>query len=129
MPIDIDPIEGNWYQHFDKGEKFEVLAVDEDSRLIEIQYFDGNLEEIDFDGWYNLEIEPIEPPEDWTGPMDDIEHDDLGYTETDMEREDWASSVEDWPEEKRPKKTWQGEEEEEREEEPGGPEEPWKEEP
>ena len=40
-----------------------------------------------------MALEPIETPEDWTGPMDDIERDDLGYTETDMSAEDWAEPL------------------------------------
>lgn len=76
MPTDADPIEGNWYQ-----------------RLVEIQHFDGDLEEIDFDAWYAMEIEPIEAPEDWTGPMNEVEPDDLGYTETGMKAEDWKEPL------------------------------------
>jgi hypothetical protein len=52
--------------------------------------FDGDLEEMDFDEWHQQSIEAIEPPEDWTGPVDDVERDDLGYSETDMTPEDWA---------------------------------------
>lgn len=93
MPTEADPMLQQWYQHLDKGQKFRVVAVDEASGLIEIQYFDGDLEEIDRDTWYELDIELIEPPEDWTGPMDDIERDDLGYSETDMESEDWSAPL------------------------------------
>jgi len=93
MPTDADPIAGNWYQHLDKGQKFEVVAVDEVSALVEIQYFDGDTDELSLDGWYDLDIEPIEAPEDWTGPLDDVERDDLGYTETDMQPDDWTASV------------------------------------
>lgn len=35
-----------------------------------------------------------EPPEDWTGPVDDVEVDDLGYSETDMQAEDWEEPLE-----------------------------------
>jgi hypothetical protein len=93
MATDLDPIEGNWYEHLDKGYKFEIVAVDQDSRVVEIQHFDGDVEEIDLDTWYDLDIEGIETPEDWTGPVDDIERDDLGYTETEMESEDWSGSL------------------------------------
>ncbi len=92
MPTDADPIEENWYQHLDKGQKFKVVAVDDDAGTVEIQHFDGDLEEIDLDSWYELDVEPIEEPEDWTGPLDDIERDDLGYTESGMQREDWEAS-------------------------------------
>lgn len=92
MAIEIDPIVGNWYEHLDKGLKFEVVAVDEDEALVEVQYFNGDIEEIDLETWYELEIEPAEAPEDWTGPMDSIETDDMDYTETDMDTEDWEVS-------------------------------------
>jgi hypothetical protein len=89
VATDSDPIVGNWYQHLDKGQKFEVVAVDEDQGVIEIQHFDGDLEEIDADAWYEMEIEPSEAPENWSGPMDSFEEGSLDYTETDMNSGDW----------------------------------------
>jgi hypothetical protein len=91
MATETDPIVGAWYQHLDKGPIFEVIALDEDNGIVEIQHFDGDIEAIELPAWYDLEIEWIEAPEDWTGPLDNIERDDLGYTETDMEPEDWSA--------------------------------------
>ena len=62
MTTEADPIVGNWYQHLDKGQKFEVVAFDKDEGWVEIQYFDGDVDEIDLDAWYELDIEPIEAP-------------------------------------------------------------------
>lgn len=76
---DVDPIIGNWYRNQETGNDFEVVALDEDAQTIEIQYFDGELEELDLDAWYELAIESIEEPEDWSGPFDELEPDDLGY--------------------------------------------------
>ena len=76
---DVDPTVGNWYRNLDTGNDFEVVAFDEDAQTIEIQYFDGELEELDLDSWYDLPIEPIEAPEDWSGPFDEMEPDDRGY--------------------------------------------------
>lgn len=76
---DVDPIIGNWYRNQETGNDFEVVALDEDAQTIEIQYFDGEVEELDFDAWYELAIEAIEAPEDWSGPFDELEVDDLGY--------------------------------------------------
>jgi len=78
---DVDPIIGNWYRNQETGNDFEVVALDEDAQTIEIQYFDGELEELDLDAWYELAIESIEETEDWTGPFDEMESDDLGYEE------------------------------------------------
>jgi len=95
MPIEAAPIESQWYRHLDKGLQFQVVAVDEEAGTIEIQYFDGDVEELDLELWKEMEIEPIEPPEDWTGPIDDVERDDLGYTETGMSGRDWSSPLEE----------------------------------
>jgi len=99
MGTHVDPIVGNWYQYENTDQRFVVVAVDEDNATIEIQNFDGDIEELDADTWYESDIEPIETPEDWTGPIDDIERDDLGYTETGMSPADWQS-----PARKKPRK-------------------------
>ncbi len=88
---ELDPIEGNWYLDLDGGQKFEVLVVDDVSGGIEIQYFDGNIDQIDLDAWNNMHLEPIEEPEDWTAPLDDVEPDDIPYSEMGLEEgsEEW----------------------------------------
>ena len=63
---DLDPIVGNWYKNVEEEKEFEVVAVDEDAQTVEIQYFEGEVEEIDLDSWYELVLEPIEAPEDWS---------------------------------------------------------------
>jgi hypothetical protein len=63
------PVVGKWYGR-PGGDSFEVVAVDRDDRTVEIQYFDGTLEELDLDEWREEEIEAVEPPEDWTGSLD-----------------------------------------------------------
>jgi len=89
----MHPEIGQWYAHTDKGELFQVVGRDAESRTIEIQYFDGDVDEIDADTWATLSIERTEPPEDVTAPMDDIETDDLGYSETDMSAADWQEPL------------------------------------
>lgn len=80
---DVDPIIGNWYRNEETGDDFEVVAIDEDTQTIEIQYFEGELEELDLDAWYELPLEAIEAPEDWSGPYDEMEDDDLGFEDDD----------------------------------------------
>ena len=93
MPTALKPVVSQWYRHRDKGQHFYVTALDEAEGTVETQHFDGDLEEMDFDDWRLLSIETIEPPEDWTGPVDNIGRDDLGYSETDMTREDWEKPL------------------------------------
>lgn len=92
---ELEPIIGNWYRHLDKGQTFRVVAVDEEHGIVEVQHFDGDIEEIDTDGWAELDLEAASEPEDWTGPVDDVETDDIGYSETDMEATDWKQSLQE----------------------------------
>ena len=76
MANEYTPRIGDWYQSVGSDD-FEIVAIDEEEATLEIQYFDGSVEEIDFDSWYEMEIQPIEPPEDWSGSMD-VEREDYG---------------------------------------------------
>ena len=97
MSTELDPVVGNWYRHRDKGQLFSVVAIDEEAGLIELQHFDGDIEEIERPAWYRMTLELAQPPEDWTGPVDDIERDDLPYTETGMAASDWQEPLEENP--------------------------------
>ena len=76
---------GSWYRGSD-GKTFEVVAVDEKDQTIEIQHFDGTLEEFDVDTWRELEAVATEQPEDWTGSMD-VDGED--GPEDDESHEEW----------------------------------------
>ncbi|CAL1241246.1 DUF6763 family protein [Candidatus Methylocalor cossyra] len=93
MASDAEPVVGMWYKHLDKGEQFEVTAVDEDAQLVEIQYYDGDIDEMDFDTWYQLPIEPVEAPEDPTASLDRVDQDDLDFSEP-SPLEDWETASE-----------------------------------
>jgi hypothetical protein len=77
----LEPIVGHWYSPLDKGDLFQVVAIDRESGTIEIQEFDGGLDEFDFDEWRQMYLEEAAAPEDWTGPVDEIDKDDLGYSD------------------------------------------------
>jgi hypothetical protein len=71
--MSAQPEIGSWYS-LRGGEKFEVVAVDEDDGTIEMQSFDGTVEEMDVEDWKSQfasgEIEVADAPEDWTGSVD-----------------------------------------------------------
>lgn len=77
MATEFDPRIGDWYQVTETGDQFEIVAVDPDDQTVEIQYFDGTVEELDMDAWRELPIVPGEPPEDWSGSLD-IDREDYG---------------------------------------------------
>ena len=94
MANELEPIVGQWYMHRDKGEMFQVVAVDAGAEYIEIQSFDGDVEELDGSAWRDMDIETAAAPEDCTGPFDEVEPEDLGLTETAMSPQDWRQSLE-----------------------------------
>ena len=63
------PVIGEWFRRTG-GDSFEVVAIDRDDHTIEIQYFDGTVEEVELEEWREAEIETCEAPEDWTGSLD-----------------------------------------------------------
>jgi hypothetical protein len=82
MDNELDPVVGSWYRQTEKGQLFRVVAFDEDRGIVELQHFDGDLEEIDASDWFDMDIEPAEAPEDWAGPVDGAETDDSAYDKT-----------------------------------------------
>lgn len=77
-----------WYQDVTTGNIFRIVALDPASDSIEIQYFNGDLAEYDYASWAESDFIPAEPPEDWRGAFDDLEIDDLGYSDPDRHEPD-----------------------------------------
>lgn len=89
MPNELDPICDQWYSHLDKGQRFFVAAIDERAGTVELQHFDGDLEEISLKEWRQWDIELSVAPENWAGPLDVGNVDDLGTEVTDTAGTDW----------------------------------------
>jgi hypothetical protein len=115
MAIDTDPIVGNWYQHVENGQKFEVVEIDEDRGVVEVQYVDGEVDELDMDEWYELELEASDQPdEDW-------EEEDLSVAEAEPEAwvrpkrgakrqtDDFEEEDDDWEEDDADDDVWEEE--------------------
>ena len=85
MSRDYEPVPGQWYENLEEEESFRVLSVDEDSELLEIEYLDGDIEEIDLETWHEMDLERIEEPEGWSESDDDEAEND----------EDWEEDEED----------------------------------
>jgi len=90
---EFEPVVGQWYENIDENDSFRVLSVDEDAELIEIEYLDGDIEEIDVDTWAEFDLEKIEQPEGWSGAEiggddDDDEDEDDDWDDDEDEDED-----------------------------------------
>jgi hypothetical protein len=68
---------GDWYRLRD--ELFEVVAVDDADGTVEVQTFDGTLQEFELEDWHvqcsSGAIQPAEAPEDTSGSLDGDEAD------------------------------------------------------
>jgi hypothetical protein len=85
---EYEPTVGQWYEDLENDETFQVLRVDEDREIVEIQHLDGDIEELDVDGWAELDLELSEEPEGWSGSRAEKEEDD-------DEDEDWDDDEDD----------------------------------
>lgn len=95
MPTENDPIIDNWYFHLDKGQRFMVIGIDEENDLIEIQQFDGDIEELSLSDWSDMDIEISTEPQNWSGAMDVGDVDDYGTEVTDTEPGDWDEPLDE----------------------------------
>ena len=98
MSTRLLPEVGLWYAHRDKGQMFQVVAIDEEEGVVETQNFDGDVDEIDLDSWHAMPLARAEPPEDSTGPADDPDADDRGYaSDTETSGRDWRGPLDELP--------------------------------
>jgi hypothetical protein len=84
---------GAWYARSDKGGEFKVVALNEESQTVEVQYFDGDIEEFTLEEWWELELIRAVEPEDFAGPYDNLGADDMGYSETGTDFMHWGSPL------------------------------------
>jgi hypothetical protein len=73
---EYEPTAGQWYENLEENESFRVLSVDEDAETVEIEYLDGDIEELDLDTWAELDLDKINEPEGWAGSDEDDEDDE-----------------------------------------------------
>lgn len=71
------PKVGDWYQALD-GSTLEVVAYDAEDDCIEVQFYDGTVEEYDQESWTELVLQSAEPPEDWGAGSYDLSLPDEG---------------------------------------------------
>ena len=86
------PSIGQWYYDI-QHRYFEVVAVNNDD--IEIQYLDGDVDEIEAEAWLQLSPIAAAEPRDTNGALDGLDIDD-------------AESINDWKDNELQQNGWQG---------------------
>ena len=86
MSRDYEPVPGQWYENLEEEESFRVLTVDEDSELVEIEYLDGDIEEVDIEAWHEMDLEHTTEPEGWAASQEEKEEEE---EEDDEDDDDW----------------------------------------
>lgn len=96
MSWDAEPVIGHWYRQLDKDYEFKVVAVDEDEGIVQIQYIDDEVEELDIDSWYEWDVEPITPYDKGMGSSEDVaERDDAADLDQDPDTDSLDEGVEE----------------------------------
>ena len=89
MSRDYEPVPGQWYENLEDEESFRVLTVNEDSELVEIEYLDGEIEEIDLETWHEMDLDKTEEPEGWAESDEDEDEEEEDEEEEDEDDDDW----------------------------------------
>lgn len=77
------PSIGQWFRR-PNGALLEVVAIDEDDSTIEIQLFDGTIDEIELDAWPEQFLTEAAAPEDWSGSVDMDPEDYTGRNDVEL---------------------------------------------
>ena len=64
-----DPHVGGWFRK-PSGRLVQVVALDGRDGTVELQHFDGTVEEVDLDQWGRAVMMTAAAPEDWSGSVD-----------------------------------------------------------
>jgi len=79
LVVSAPPDVGVWYRSPEMAEIFEVVGIDQDDDCIDIQYFNGDIEELDSATWREIQATEVAEPEDWSGAYKMSQEDLTGY--------------------------------------------------
>ena len=77
------PSIGQWFRR-PNGTLLEVVAVDEEDSTVEIQLFDGTIDEVEIEVWPEQFLIEVAAPEDWSGSVDMDPEDYVGKSASEM---------------------------------------------
>nr|MBO2489968.1 hypothetical protein [Gammaproteobacteria bacterium] len=77
----VIPEEGRWYAYRGSRELYQVINIDDADRVIYFQDTHGDIDEVDFDEWYAMDLEPLSDLDELEqlGDDDDEPHADVEH--------------------------------------------------
>lgn len=73
----------SWYQDLSTSQLFEIVAIDENSGTIEVQFQDGDIDEYDIETWGQLKLIQTQTPDEdsaaYTDDSSDLWDNDSGF--------------------------------------------------
>ena len=88
----LGPKVGGWYKDIQTGAEFEVVGWDTQSLTVEVQHIDGEVTAYDLESWKELLLVSIEEPEDWRNPFE-LDTDDCLDPDLPFHPEDWSGPL------------------------------------
>ncbi len=98
----LRPIIGQWYYDRTNDREFEITNIDKEEGILELQYLEGEKEEIELESWEDLNLAKIAEPADWVDENDAEDEDkddfdDLESLDEEDDDDDWDSDEDnDW---------------------------------
>ena len=89
-----EPQVGGWYTDLQSGATFEVVVWDQRNRLVEVQHTDGEISEYDFDVWRQLSLIAVAESVDWRDPFE-LDGEDCHDPDLPYHPEDWSGPLND----------------------------------
>ena len=90
----IMPEVSAWYQDLVSGSLFEVVAYEEETGTVEYQLVDGEVGEYDRSTRKQVTLINAEAPEDWRGPFE-LNDGDQVYNDETIVPENWSGVLSD----------------------------------
>lgn len=81
---------GAWYRG-NGTEPFEVVALDFENETVEVQFYDGSVAELDYDGWMELAAQPTTGPDGFDGALD-MSHEDMLAIDSVTHSDEWEEA-------------------------------------
>ncbi len=93
----VRPVVGQWYYDRANDREFEIINIDKEEGIIELQYLEGEKEEVELESWEDMNLAKIAEPADYDDGVDkdDFDDDELADLDEDEEEDDWDSDDDD----------------------------------